>query len=107
MPWSNTNRRSNRYGREHRAERERHMHALRTAGAGTCAERICIKRTRRITPDMDLHLCHDETGTRVLGLGHAACNRHEAAVRANRLQQARRHPTRYRRRTTRQSTLEW
>jgi hypothetical protein len=98
MPWSTTRPRSTRYGREHRAERDRHMRALQRAGAGLCAERRCVKRSRIITPDMDLHLAHDPTGTIVLGLAHAACNIHEAAVRANRLRQQR--PTRYRR-------MEW
>lgn len=86
MPWSNSSRRSARYGREHRATRAAHMAALRRAGSGVCAERVCVKRTRLITPDMDLHLCHDTTGTVVIGLGHADCNRHEAAVRARRRQ---------------------
>lgn len=104
VPWSNSARRSDRYGREHRAERARRMAALRRAGTGVCAERVCVKRSRLITPDMELHLCHDEDGTTVRGLGHADCNRHEAAVRARRLQQRRRTPTR---RTTRQSALRW
>lgn len=104
MPWSNSSRRSSRYGREHRATRAAHMAALRAAGSGVCAERVCVKRSRLITPDMELHLCHYEDGVRVRGLGHADCNRHEAAVRARRLQQRRRTP---RRRTTRQSALRW
>jgi hypothetical protein len=104
MPWSNSNRRSNRYGRDHRAERARHMAALRAAGSGRCAERVCVKPSRLITPHMDLHLCHDPSGQHVIGLGHADCNRHEAAVRARRLQQQRRTP---RRRTARQPTLRW
>jgi hypothetical protein len=86
MPWATDRPRSRRYGPEHQAERARHMRALRLAGSGVCAERVCIMRSRVITPDMDLHLCHDPTGTRVLGLGHAACNRREAAVRARKLQ---------------------
>jgi hypothetical protein len=104
MPWSNSSRRSSRYGREHRAERERHMRALRLAGSGVCAERVCVKRTRLILPTDDLHLCHAPDGVTVLGLGHADCNRHEAAVRARRMQTRRAAP---RRRTTRQSQLRW
>lgn len=104
VPWSNSTPRANRYGREHRATRAAHLAALRTAGAGLCAEPVCVKRTRLITPDMDLHLCHAPDGVTVLGLGHADCNRHEAAVRARRLQQRRRTP---RARTTRQSALRW
>lgn len=98
MPWSNTSRRSDRYGREHRAERARHMDALRAAGAGLCAERVCIKRSRLIRPDDDLHLCHDARTGAVLGLGHRDCNVREAAVRARRKQQ---------RRSRRQSGLKW
>lgn len=102
MPWDRTRPRSSKYGREHRAERERHMAALRLAGAGICAERHCLERSRVITPDMDLHLCHDPTGTVVIGLGHARCNVHEAAVRGRkRQQQQRRH------RTNEQSHLRW
>lgn len=104
MPWSNSTRRSSRYGREHRAERARHMAALRAAGSGVCAERVCVMRSRLIVPTDDLHLCHDPSGTVVIGLGHAECNRHEAAVRARRLQ-TRRRPRRAR--STRQSGLTW
>lgn len=100
MPWSNHSRRSDRYGREHRAQRAHHLAALRAAGAGTCAERVCVHRTRLITPDMELHLCHDPTGQHVIGLGHADCNRHEAAVRARRIQTRRAY-------RTRQSALRW
>ncbi len=86
MPWSRTRPRSRRYGRDHRADRARHMAALEAAGAGLCAERVCVYRSRVITPDMDLDLCHDPSGTVVIGLGHRACNRREAAVRARAMQ---------------------
>jgi hypothetical protein len=107
MPWSNTSRRSDRYGREHRAQRARAMAALRRAGSGVCAEHRCVKRSRLITPDMDLHLCHDRTTGQVRGLGHAACNLTEAARYANRRQQQLRRAGTPRRRTTRQSALRW
>jgi hypothetical protein len=107
MPWSNSSRRSSKYGREHRAERARHMAALKRAGTGRCAERVCIKRSRTILPTDDLHLCHDPSGQHVIGLGHADCNRHEAAVRARALQTARRRRTPTPRRTTRRTTLTW
>jgi len=74
------------------------MQALRQAGTGTCAERVCVQRSRLITPDMPLHLAHDPSGTVVLGLAHAKCNTTEASVRARRLQQQ---PTRQ------QSSLRW
>ncbi len=99
MTWSNTGRRSDRYGRDHRTTRAAHMAALTAAGTGRCAERVCIKRSRLITPDMPLHLCHDNRTGAVLGLGHAACNLSEAARRANRLSRRRRAP--------RQSALRW
>jgi hypothetical protein len=78
------------------------MRALRLAGAGLCAERVCVKRSRIITPDMALHLCHDPTGTVVIGLGHAECNVHEAATRGRRRQQQRRDRDR-----NRHSRMEW
>lgn len=100
MPWSRTRPRSRRYGRDHRAERERHMLELQRRGAGLCAEPVCLHRSRVITPDMQLHLCHAPDGVTVLGLGHADCNTHEAAVRARRLQQTKRT-------TTERSHLRW
>src|SRR3954453_18239187 len=104
MPWSNNRPRANRYDATHAATRAAHLAALTAAGAGLCAERVCVKRTRVITPDMELHLCHDETGTVVLGLGHAACNRHEAAVRARAMQGRNSGRTRT---AHRQSQLRW
>jgi hypothetical protein len=85
MPYDRRKPRAAKYGRQHQATREAHMAALRRAGAGLCAEPVCVKRSRVITPAMKLHLAHDPTGTVVLGLAHAECNTHEAAVRGNRL----------------------
>jgi hypothetical protein len=62
------------------------MRQLEATGAGLCAERVCLYRSRVITPDMALHLCHAPDGVTVLGLGHARCNTHEASVRARRQQ---------------------
>jgi hypothetical protein len=104
MPWNNHRPRSRRYGAQHQTERAHHMAALRAAGAGLCAERVCVHRTRVITPDDDLHLAHDPTGTVVLGLAHADCNRHEAAVRARAKQGRNSGRTRT---THRQSRLKW
>jgi hypothetical protein len=108
MPWSNARPRAKRYGREHQTLREAHMAALRLAGSGRCAEPVCVMRSRLITPDMDLHLSHDPTGTVVLGLSHSTCNKHEAAVRARRKQgrnSGRAHTARTR--AARQSALRW
>jgi hypothetical protein len=74
------------------------MAALRRAGAGLCAEPICVMPSRVITPDMDLHLCHDRRTGTVLGLGHARCNITEAARYANH---------RRRQRAARTSRLTW
>jgi len=74
MPWSKSRPRSRKYGHEHSKTRAQHVAALKRAGQGMCAEVVCLYRSRLITPEMDLHLCHDKTGTIVLGLGHAACN---------------------------------
>jgi hypothetical protein len=90
MPWDKRAPRAAKYGRDHRTARAAHMTALRARGEGVCAEPVCVMRSRRITPDMQLHLAHDPTGTVVLGLAHARCNTREAAVRGNRL---RYHPT--------------
>jgi hypothetical protein len=100
MPWDNHRPRSRKYGRDHRTTRDAHLAALRRAGAGLCAERVCTYRSRVITPDMDLHLCHAPDGVTVLGLGHARCNIREAAKRA-RAMQTNRH------RTTERSPLRW
>lgn len=103
MPWSNHRPGHNqRYNRDHRTTRAAHLAALRAAGSGQCAEPICIKRSRLITPAMDLHLSHTPDGVTVLGLSHAACNRHEAAVRARHIQEQRRHA-----RPTHASRLRW
>lgn len=58
------------------------MAALRRAGSGLCAEPICVMKSRLITPAMPLHLSHDPSGTRYIGLAHARCGVVEAAVRA-------------------------
>ena len=105
MPWSNSRPRAATYGRAHQAARAAHMTALRQAGVGQCAETRnpgsrCVKRSHLITPDMELHLCHNSRTGEVLGLGHADCNRSEAARRANRMQ-------RTARARTRQSRLKW
>jgi hypothetical protein len=105
MPWATDRPRSRRYGPEHQAERARHMRALRLAGSGICAERVCIMRSRVITPDMDLHLSHDPSGQIVIGLSHAACNRREAAVRARKMQG--RNSGRNAKTRARQSQLRW
>lgn len=111
MPWSNARPRAKRYGATHQTTRAAHMQQLRAAGAGLCAEVICVKRTRVITPDMgkDLHLCHDRATGHVRGLGHADCNLREAAryARAKQGRNSGRTLTATRQQQTRQSRLKW
>jgi hypothetical protein len=79
MPWSTSRPRSASYGSEHAKVRARQMARLRADGQGRCAEIVCKYRSRLITPDMDLDLCHKRSTGEVLGLGHRGCNRSEAA----------------------------
>lgn len=73
---------------EYLATRKRLLAQLKAAGQGVCAERICVMRSRLITPAMDLHLCHDDTGRHIRGLGHRQCNLSDAGRRARARQQA-------------------
>ncbi len=88
MPWSNSRPRSRRYDVGHNRERAEQMALLRQAGLGTCAETVCVMRSRLITPGMDLHLCHDTTGTVVLGLGHAVQPRGSSTTGASHAERA-------------------
>lgn len=88
MSWSNNRPGSHpRYqSKQHRTDVARAKADLTAAGSGYCAETVCLMRSRYIAPGMDLHLCHERTTGRVLGLGHAACNRSEAGRYARALQ---------------------
>jgi hypothetical protein len=93
MPWSTSRPagagvQAKYRSKEHREAVKRHRAALEAAGSGTCAEIICIKRSRLILPSMDLHLCHERSTGRVLGLGHAECNKSEAGRAARARQTA-------------------
>src|SRR6476469_1755089 len=84
MPWSKSRPRgtatdASYHTPEYRATAKRLRDELALDGTGRCAEVVCIKRTRLITPGMDLHVCHERSTGRVLGLGHRACNLSEAA----------------------------
>lgn len=64
--------------------------ALRKGWAGivaqgevTCHEPIWLMDSRTISPGEPWDMCHDPTGTRILGPGHRKCNRREAATRGN------------------------
>lgn len=87
MPWSNSRPNGNKTAAKYRdptylATRRRLIAQLEHDGSGICAERVCTQRSRLIVPGMKLHLCHDETGTQIRGLGHQACNVSDAARRA-------------------------
>jgi hypothetical protein len=41
--------------------------------------------TRDIAPNQKADVCHDDSGTVILGPGHARCNRHEAGKKRHRV----------------------
>lgn len=71
--------------REHRAAYQ----AIREAQARgewlTCHQPVCQYETRDIPPWEPAHVCHDDTGTIILGPGHAYCNESEAGRKRHRL----------------------
>ena len=90
---------ASKYGHEHRKVRAQ-LQRLIDAGQGLCAEPICLMPSREIPPGSgpdDWHVCHDPSGAKVIGPGHARCNESEAAKRGN----AMRKPT------TDVTTLTW
>jgi hypothetical protein len=71
-----------KYGSSYRAIRR--AYAISVArGEAVCAEPTCLMPTRAIAPGSKWDLCHDPTGTRILGPGHSKCNRSEGATRGN------------------------
>jgi hypothetical protein len=52
-------------------------------GEAQCHEPVCLMPTRAIAPGSRWDLCHDTTGSRILGPGHRKCNRSEGATRGN------------------------
>ena len=93
MPWSRSRPGGSKTAAKYRdptylATRRRLIAELQRAGQGRCAEQVCVMRSRLITPAMSLHLCHDDTGTVIRGLGHAQCNRADAGRRARARQNA-------------------
>ncbi len=76
---------ASKYGHEHRKVRAQYQRLI-DAGQGWCAEPICLMPSREIPPGSgpdDWHVCHDPSGTRIIGPGHARCNESEAAKRGN------------------------
>lgn len=77
-----------RYRYAHQQERKTWVPVV-AAGEAYCAEPVCKMRSRLIPPawaNTQLwHLCHDPTGTVVIGPGHRRCNTSEGATRGNRM----------------------
>lgn len=69
--------------REYLTARRNLEDRMRHDGHLVCAEPVCKKPTRVIHPGEPWHVCHDPTGTTILGPGHAACNTSEGATRGN------------------------
>jgi hypothetical protein len=91
MPWAKNQPTNPKYRtRQHTHTRAQLMAQLKRDGQGLCAEPVCVMPSRLITPDMQLHLSHDVTGTYYLGLSHMRCNI-TAAAREARRRQTRRH----------------
>lgn len=85
-----------RYRYAHQQERNNHWRPIVAAGEAYCAEPICLLPSRWIPPEWAptqlWHVCHDPTGTVVIGVGHRKCNTSEGATRGNRMR-GRREPS--------------
>lgn len=77
-----------RYRHAHQQERKRWAPVV-AAGDAYCAEPVCLMKSRWIPPNWATtqlwHLCHDPSGTIVIGVGHRKCNLSEAAKRGNKM----------------------
>lgn len=84
-----------KYGWQHQQERE-HWRSIVASGEAYCAEPVCLMRSRWIPPSLAntqlWHVCHDPSGTVVIGVGHRRCNLAEAARRGNRMRRRRPKP---------------
>lgn len=87
---------TSRYGWEHQQERAAWRPSVE-AGLEDCREPVCLFELdglgRRIQPGSPWHLCHDPSGTVVIGPGHRRCNTSEGARRMH--AQRRREPRRW------------
>lgn len=70
------------YGDGHQRERAKYEDQIRVSG-GRCAERACVKKSRRIKAGAAWHLAHDHQlgGDAYLGPAHPECNEFEALQR--------------------------
>lgn len=75
---------------EHRAAYRAIVKAQAAGQWLVCHQPICVMPTRDIAPDQLADVCHDDSGTVLLGPGHARCNRHEAGKKRHRAPRIRR-----------------
>ena len=47
----------------------------------TCAQPVCLMRTRDIAPNDPTHVAHDDSGLAILGPAHARCNTSDGGKR--------------------------
>ena len=102
-----------KYGYAHQQEREA-WRPIVAAGQAVCAEPVCKIQQRGGTraipaewaPTQLWHVCHDPSGTLVIGVGHRACNLSEAARRGNRMRRRRAKPRR-KPQTEEQTSIWW
>lgn len=73
-----------KYRHAHQQERKR-WEPVVAAGEAYCAEARCLMKSRWIPPGSRWDLAHDPSGTVVIGVSHARCNRSEGASRGNRM----------------------
>jgi hypothetical protein len=66
------------YGSAHQSERLR-LEPFVASGQADCAEIICLKPSRRISPDEPWDLAHDRLTGLHRGPAHRSCNRAEGA----------------------------
>jgi hypothetical protein len=91
MPWSRSRPRGGKVNPkyrtpEHLAQCAAYKAQLERDGYLTCAEPLCLYRTRTILPGMAWAAGHDPSGTRYIGPVHRRCNAREASVRARQRQ---------------------
>lgn len=68
------------YGTPHQQARKRYA-AIVAGGHAACSEAVCLRRSRRISPDEPWDLAHTRDRTRYLGPAHPECNRSEGGKR--------------------------
>jgi len=99
-----------RYRYAHQQERKRWAKVV-AAGEAYCAEPVCKMKSRWIPAEWAStqlwHLCHDPSGTIVIGVGHRKCNLSEAATRGNKMRGRKGSRKAREVRTVRRSTNRW